>query len=607
MRVIEKGTDRTAVVNINVDGRVKPLEEYGEYVDPDDKAICCYVPVEVKQKIKFSGKFSGTTQVIWYDAVIDGVHRKASSYSAKTISHQKNKKLDTEKFMYMTTTTDPIETDMIVGEMSTGVVITPGEMTETIGTIELRIYITRQPSVTYTPRGIEKYDSLGNGDDEVQRAEFKAIPPTLQMTFEEDATPMEHAKINREQRKLDDERPGKEPWAIFRFHYRTMESIDERNLKLSFDPFAKRKDQPEPRVLDLEPVPPLPVTAKKDEGDAASTKTSSPAPPDTPLTSIREDSAKPTPSPASAKKAEPKPAITPAREMTLELKECSLAIAIPTPGGDKALTDGGSDKSAPSIATSIDTEAVSKSEAAAEARNHTTSGSPPKEEEEVIASDTIVVAMPNDQRTKSMLNWNAENLSMLPLPPRATDDTPKKNTTVAVVIPPKVFKHRFAPQKQPQNKLTPIKIPQRIAEVKPTTTARTPTTPTKRWAPPMNSTIPDIKRTKITAVPTPITPPMVSRMPPGSPSPSPRPLSIERKVADQRKALEVMRQKRQEAANRRAELDKKLKPYQQKMEDELERLRLEMLEEEVLAAEYDEHLKASEAMLAEFERAEGGK
>lgn len=42
------------------------------------------------------------------------------------------------------------------------------------------------------------------------------------MTFEKNAAPLDRAKLLREQRKMMARRPGTEPWAIFRFHYRSM-------------------------------------------------------------------------------------------------------------------------------------------------------------------------------------------------------------------------------------------------------------------------------------------------------------------------------------------------------------------------------------------------
>jgi hypothetical protein len=60
MKVTEKGTNRVAEAHIYVGGQVQALEEYGEYIDLSDKAICSYVPVEEGHKIKIGGRFNGT-------------------------------------------------------------------------------------------------------------------------------------------------------------------------------------------------------------------------------------------------------------------------------------------------------------------------------------------------------------------------------------------------------------------------------------------------------------------------------------------------------------------------------------------------------------------
>lgn len=59
MRVREKGSDREAEVHLNSLGSVNELEEFCQYVDPVDKAICCYVPVEKGSVIRVKGTFSG--------------------------------------------------------------------------------------------------------------------------------------------------------------------------------------------------------------------------------------------------------------------------------------------------------------------------------------------------------------------------------------------------------------------------------------------------------------------------------------------------------------------------------------------------------------------
>lgn len=63
MKVKEAGTDREANVHVRVEGDLNELREYGEFIDPTDNAICCYVPVEEGALIRVAGKFSGTVSI----------------------------------------------------------------------------------------------------------------------------------------------------------------------------------------------------------------------------------------------------------------------------------------------------------------------------------------------------------------------------------------------------------------------------------------------------------------------------------------------------------------------------------------------------------------
>jgi hypothetical protein len=161
------------------------------------------------------------TLVIAYDAVIDGVHRKASSYIAKTVNFQKKKNIYIDSFLYKTGE-DIIDTAMLAAPIS-GMTATLEEGIETIGTVELRLYVTRQLGFSHTLDHVDKYDSTnGNDEDEILRvATYKLLPPTLQMTFEKDMKPLEGRQLNQEKRKMEARRPGTEPWATFRFHYRS--------------------------------------------------------------------------------------------------------------------------------------------------------------------------------------------------------------------------------------------------------------------------------------------------------------------------------------------------------------------------------------------------
>lgn len=60
MRVEEKDCDRKAEVRLHRHARIEPLDEYSEYIDSQDKAVCCYIPVSSGDQIKLAVAFWGT-------------------------------------------------------------------------------------------------------------------------------------------------------------------------------------------------------------------------------------------------------------------------------------------------------------------------------------------------------------------------------------------------------------------------------------------------------------------------------------------------------------------------------------------------------------------
>jgi len=126
--------------------------------------------------------------------------------------------------------------------------------------------------------------------------------------------------------------------------------------------------------------------------------------------------------------------------------------------------------------------------------------------------------------------------------------------------------------------------------------------PAKRTSSTTNGiTPPEPKRTMLTPTPTPpIAQPVVPR------SSTPKTVSIERQLADQRKKLDDVRKRRAETAEKQAEIDAQMGPYKQRMAEELDRLNREMLEEESAYTEEAEHYSASIEVLEEFKKADGG-
>ena len=140
------------------------------------------------------------------------------------VNIQTNRKLDTEKFLCKNGK-EIIDTEMTAAPLL-DVVMTKGDGPETIGAIEHRLYITRQLGVSHEVSSVRKYHEI-EGDVEEdhpggtgQNASFKLIPPTLKMRLERDTAPLEGTQPSLYKRRADAKRPGSEPWAIFRFHYR---------------------------------------------------------------------------------------------------------------------------------------------------------------------------------------------------------------------------------------------------------------------------------------------------------------------------------------------------------------------------------------------------
>lgn len=138
------------------------------------------------------------TLTIAHDAVVDGVYRRGNVYIPKKAQVLKNRKIDTGTFLHKTKQ-GVVDTIMSVAPLS-GLTATQGRGLETIGTLELRLYVTRQLNVTYAAGSIKKYSSIGGNieDEESQSAIYQLIPPSFQMAFEEDAEALESAKANRE-------------------------------------------------------------------------------------------------------------------------------------------------------------------------------------------------------------------------------------------------------------------------------------------------------------------------------------------------------------------------------------------------------------------------
>lgn len=140
------------------------------------------------------------------------------------ICHQ-NRRLIVDKFLYQFKGKLPglLDTDLKVGPAPQIAPVQDIDGPETIGTIELRLFVLRAFSESHEIKDILSYDMAATPgeDDNPTRIAYKGIPQDYIMTFHKDCTPLARGKACSFQKKMEEKRPGKKPWMIFRFHYRS--------------------------------------------------------------------------------------------------------------------------------------------------------------------------------------------------------------------------------------------------------------------------------------------------------------------------------------------------------------------------------------------------
>jgi hypothetical protein len=161
--------------------------------------------------------------VIAYDAVIDGVRRKASSCVAKKVHSKKSQKLDLDTFLCQTDN-GVIDTIMRVAKIDKAAK-TCQDGPEIIGAIELHLYVTRQLNIDHHPSSIQNYSDISSSDTTLKSTGSSKIHPQFVMKFEENCATLEPKKQTQEQRRIDSKRPGTGPWVVFRYYYRSKRKI----------------------------------------------------------------------------------------------------------------------------------------------------------------------------------------------------------------------------------------------------------------------------------------------------------------------------------------------------------------------------------------------
>jgi hypothetical protein len=238
--------------------------------------------------------------------VVDGIYRKTGSFASKSkaVSKHNNRAFDCDKFLFQTEN-GVIDTVMMVASAS-AINTSQEDLRESIGTVELRVYLVRLFGEEHSVGHVQTYNDLKGpvGNDRKKMATYKTIAPDCRMTFDENCVALTQTNATKNKKKMDMPRPGKMPWAIFRFHYRSrgqfsspavvlgrcsqdIDAIEAQKMGLTHS--GKTKLQSEAHVVKFDPVPALEIGTKPkvDDVDASTIASSSPV---TPLKSAKMSS-----------------------------------------------------------------------------------------------------------------------------------------------------------------------------------------------------------------------------------------------------------------------------------------------------------------------------
>lgn len=161
--------------------------------------------------------------------MVDGIYRVTKEYRSKDriACLQSRRKLGSDKFLFDSPLADGfVETDMQVTSAKE-VILTQNDKPETLGTIEVRLYVARTTQGDeHDLKDVRTYYNRPQNTSAPHKETltYKTLAPTHMMQFNEDCAVLDLATSNRHRKRMMAKRPGMAPWAVLRFHYRSQGS-----------------------------------------------------------------------------------------------------------------------------------------------------------------------------------------------------------------------------------------------------------------------------------------------------------------------------------------------------------------------------------------------
>jgi len=215
MKCHETDSDRTAEVIVRGDN--KQCVEYKDFVD-EDGALCCYIPLDLGEKVSVACYFKGTSLQGTFDLIVDGILRNAVPFNNKKGTKFSRSVTFNEGYIDKTFRAG----NMLVVPLEPDVVTKQGEF-ESVGKIEIRVSILRVADQSHAVSDVSCFAEADTWKEQYPSPiGFQHLEPTSQIKItadDEEPRPSKYT-VKRVRGQMKASRPGNEPWAIFKFFYR---------------------------------------------------------------------------------------------------------------------------------------------------------------------------------------------------------------------------------------------------------------------------------------------------------------------------------------------------------------------------------------------------
>ena len=208
------------------------VQEFNTTKGTEPNLFCSWIPIEAGQKISVDAGCNVFTKEVRFDLVIDGIIRSTIPSTSKDWAAKRhNGKFQTAFDMVSGTVT---EVEVVAKDLPDDFdgIQQQDEAQETLGTIEVRLWVLQQEQQLRLQTGTKgflqccNWRDLDDGD-----LKYAAIKPTHEVEFPPTTfNPLSSIKITNAKKYLNTERPGEQPWIIFRFYYRSQQAINEGGL-----------------------------------------------------------------------------------------------------------------------------------------------------------------------------------------------------------------------------------------------------------------------------------------------------------------------------------------------------------------------------------------